>query len=281
MRALALIIALFVAVPCMAQSAPEADLRQWYEAQTPQKQEMLRRRLRALRAMKPPARERVLKLAAEGKPILSDEQRENLRKLRELPYLQRVRLYTLARELEMVRRNMPRPYEHAMQSPERDRLLLGLIVQQRTMMSLTPEDRRRMRELRPPEKQKFLEARRENAEKDARSRIAELEHLHPRLPGLRQAAPADPQARRELRQAMHDLGTLDMLLQRLGLERREKVQAEIKGMTLERAAQRVQRELNAHWQQQRGEREKRPRDDVRPGERKGLPPREDRPRNGR
>jgi hypothetical protein len=277
MRALALIITLFVAVPCMAQ----ADLRQWYEAQTPQKQDLLRKRLRALRALKPPARERMLKLAAEGKPILTDEQRENLRKLRELPYLHRVRLYTLARELEMTRRANPAGIERAMQAPEREKALLALIVMQRAQMSLTPEERMQLRAMRPPERQEFLRNRREAAEKEARARITGLEYLQPNIAELRKAAETDPQARRELRQAMHDLGTLDMLQQRLSLERREKVQAEIKDMNLERAAQRVQRELNAHWQSQRGEREKRPRDDMRPGDRKAMPHREDRPRNGR
>jgi hypothetical protein len=153
-----------------------------------------------------------------------------------------------------------------------------MIQHQRALMSLTPEERMQMRGMRPPQRQEFLRQRREAAERDARARIAELEYLQPNLAGLRSAAESGPEARRELRRAMHDLGTLDMLLQRLSPERRERVKGEIKGMNIERAAQSVQRELNPHWRDQKGDRERRPRGEMRPGERKGLPPRDDRPR---
>lgn len=267
------------AQPAPATDARAQELQAWFEGLTPQRKELLKRRLKALRRLPKDKQADLLKAAREGRPLLSEAQRANLRRLKDMPYLERVRLYTLARELEMLRKNAPVAFKRALESPERERALGEMLLMQRAQMLLTPEERASLPNMKGPERMRLL---RERYEQNGRESLEELAFLEPRLADLRKAAAGgDDDARRELRRAVSDLATLNMLLQRLDKERRERVMAELKELGLDRAMEKavdaVRKELRAQW----NEAEKRPpRDDrpgeVRPGDRKALPPREDR-----
>ncbi len=267
------------AQPAPAPDAHTLEMQAWFDGLTPQRKELLKRRLKALRRLPKDKQTELLQAAKEGRPLLTEAQRTNLRKLKEMPYLERVRLYTLARELEMLRKNAPVAYKRASEGADRDRALAEMLFLQRAQMLLTPEERAGMASLKGPERMRFL---RERYEQSGRESLEELAFLEPRLADLRKAAASgDEDARRELRRAVSDLGTLNMLLQRLDKDRREKVMADLKELGLDRAMEKavdtVRKELRAQWNEaeKRPQREDRP-GEVRPGDRKALPPREER-----
>ncbi|MBE7490916.1 MAG: hypothetical protein HS108_03995 [Planctomycetes bacterium] len=264
-----------------AEDARTAELRRWFDSLTPQRQELLKRRLKVLKRLPREAQTELLKNVAEGRPMLTDKQRENLEQVRKLPYLERVRLYTVSRELDMLRRANPAAFKRANERPDRARALYEMLLIQRGQMALTPEERERAKTMRPEERMRLV---RERLAEDGRERLERISFLDPRVADLRRAAAAgDETARAELRQAMADLGTLDMLLQRLSPERRQKTLEELRGLGLEKAVELVRRELRSQWNEQERKRPDRerplPDNGARPAERKGLLPKDDRPRD--
>lgn len=273
--------------PAVAQAAPGPDdarateLRKWFEAQTPQRQDLLKRRLRVIKRLPKEKQAEMLQAAAEGKPLLSEKQRENLDKVRKLPYLQRVRLYTVSRELDMARRGNPVAFKRASERPDRARALGEMLLIQRGQMALTPADREQMKGMKPEERMRFV---REKLEQTGRDRMERITFLDPRIADLRKAAAGgDETARAELREALADLGTLDMLMQRLSPERQQKVMDELRGLGLEKAVEVVRKELKNHWsemEKKRPGKEERDRPghegSMRPGDRRAVAPKEER-----
>jgi len=281
MRYLVLVLVFALAAPLFAQER-EAELRQWFNNLPESRKVELKNRLRALKRLPKPRQQAVLQAAKEGGQVLTEQQRENIRKLGKLDYLQRVRLYTTAAELQMLRRTRGKDFNEAMQleGPERVKALRELLNQQRRMQfvrNLPDEAREAVRGLSMAEREKAL---REMYREESEARMQALEGFHPRIAELREAAQGgDKEARRQLRRALMDLRTLDMLLQRLQPETRESVMDRIRDMTIEKAADEVRRALQKQWQnemRQRPDRRPRPEDrgSMRP-DRKGMP---DRPR---
>lgn len=280
--------------PASAQSAPvarplqqvdearAAELRQWFESQTPQRQELLKRRLRAIKRLPKDTQAALIRNVADGKAMLTEKQRENLEQVRRMPYLQRVRLYTVSRELDMLRRANPAAFKRANERPDRARALSEMLLVHRAQMALTPAEREQIKGLKPDERMRFM---RDKLAQNGRERMERITFLEPRIADLRKAAAAgDEAARNELREAMADLGTLDMLLQRLTPDRQQKVMEELRGLGLEKAVETVRKELKNQWSEQE---KKRPRDEkdrpgpdngMRPAERRALAPKEDRSR---
>lgn len=272
--------------PAQAQAAPAAaaeeartaELRAWFEAQSPQRQELLKRRLRVIKRLPKDKQADLLKAVSEGRPLLNEKQRENLERVRKMPYLERVRLYTVSRELEMARKSNPVAYKRALEAPNRDRALSDMLAVHRAQMLLSPEERERVKTMRPEERMRFV---RERMEVNGRERLERISFLDPRIVELRKAAQAgDEAARAELRQAMADLGTLDMLLQRLEPARQQKAMEELRGLGLEKAVDLVRRELKAQWNEQERKRPERdrpgPEGALRPADHRALPPRDPR-----
>jgi len=271
-----------------AQAVPEdarsVELRKWFEAQTPQRQDLLKRRLRVIKRLPKDKQAEVLKAVSEGKPMLSEKQRENLETVRKLPYLERVRLYTVSRELDMVRRSNPVGFKRAQERPDRAKALSELLLVHRGQMALSPQDREHMKTLRADERMRFM---REKLEQNGRERLERITFLDPRILDLRKAAAGgDQAARAELREAMADLGTLDMLMQRLTPDRQQKVMEELRGLGLEKAVDLVRKELKGQWSEmdkKRPNKEERdrpgPDSGFRPGDRRGIAPKDERPKD--
>lgn len=284
MRYLVLVIALLVAAPVFAQNTTsrEAELRQWFNNLPESRKTELKNRLRALKRLPKERQQEVLKAAKEGRSVLTDEQRQNIRKLGKMDYLERVRLYTTAAELQLLRRTRGKEFDEAMKLKGHDRVkaLRGLMMEQRMMhfmRNLPIEQREALRGLKPVERQKAM---RQWFKEESERRMEALEGFHPRIAELRQAAAdGDKDAKRQLRRTIADLRTLDMLLQRLEPEVRESVMSKIRDLTIERAADEVRKALQAQWQNEmrnRPGRKPRPeeRGSMRP-DRNGMP---DRPR---
>ena len=106
MRYFVLILALVFALPAFAQNAEgrEAELRQWFNNLPESRKTELKKRLRALKRLPKDRQAALIKAAKEGRNVLTEQQRENIRKLGKMDYLQRVRLYTTAAELNVLRR---------------------------------------------------------------------------------------------------------------------------------------------------------------------------------
>lgn len=275
------------AAPGAAQAAkPDearaAELRKWYDGLEPRRQRLLEQRLRVFRRLPRERQEDMLRAAREKREILSQQQRENLTQLKSMPYLQRMRLYTLARELEMLSKGMPVMFKQAMEHPERERKVGELLLQQRVQATLTPEQREEFRKLPPNKKPEFLREHREQNARERLARIEGLKFLNPRFDELvKSAATGDQDSQRELVEARNDLATLDMLLQRLTPDRREKVTAEVrtpgKNTAIEAAADMVKRELNAQYNETSRKRQpNQPKDGRRNGDRQGMAPRDER-----
>ncbi|MCA8937389.1 MAG: hypothetical protein KDB68_14415 [Planctomycetes bacterium] len=233
----------------------EAQLREWFNALPKHRQEELKQRLKTLKRLPKERREEMLQAAKEGRPILSDEQRKNLQKLRKLSYLERIRLYTTAAEIDALRRGpRAREFEQAMklEGPERMRELRGMMFEQRQMMfvrSLPADKRREIMNL--PENER-RQAVRKLFEEEGRTRLQQLEGFYPRLAELKEAAQGgDKEARKSLRQMYADLRTLDLLIQRLAPEKREQIMTELRDLSMEDAANAVRKALQDQWQAER------------------------------
>lgn len=254
--ALALVLSLSVMPAAAQQSDPakaasdsrEASLRDWFNGLGKARQEELKKRFRAFKHLPKERQQQILKAVKEGKPILTEQQRENLKKLKKLDYLERVRLYTLAAELQALRRGRPAEFKAAMESERPAVELQKLLLEQRVQMhlrSLTPAERAEFARLTP-------EQRRERMQTEHKQRLEELQGFYPRFAELREAAAkGDKEARKELRQALADLRTLDQLLQRLEPAKRKEMLAELRDLSIDEAADKVRRALQDQWQKER------------------------------
>src|SRR5690606_26929855 len=126
--------------------------------------------------------------------------------------------------------------------------LQKLLLEQRVQMhlrSLTPAERAEFARLTP-------EQRRERMQTEHKQRLEELQGFYPRFAELREAAAkGDKEARKELRQALADLRTLDQLLQRLEPVKRKEMLAELRDLSIDEAADKVRRALQDQWQKER------------------------------
>jgi len=254
--ALALVLSLSVTPAAAQQSDPakaasdsrEAALRDWFNGLGKARQEELKKRFRAFKHLPKERQQQILKAVKEGKPILTEQQRENLKKLKKLDYLERVRLYTVAAELQALRRGRPAEFKAAMESERPAVELQKLLLEQRVQMhlrSLTPAERAEFARLTP-------EQRRERMQTEHKQRLEELQGFYPRFAELREAAAkGDKEARKELRQALADLRTLDQLLQRLEPVKRKEMLAELRDLSIDEAADKVRRALQDQWQKER------------------------------
>lgn len=254
--ALALVLSLSVTPAAAQQSDPakaasdsrEAALRDWFNGLGKARQEELKKRFRAFKHLPKERQQQILKAVKEGKPILTEQQRENLKKLKKLDYLERVRLYTVAAELQALRRGRPAEFKAAMESERPAVELQKLLLEQRVQMhlrSLTPAERAEFARLTP-------EQRRERMQTEHKQRLEELQGFYPRFAELREAAAkGDKEARKELRQAVADLRTLDQLLQRLEPAKRKEMLAELRDLSIDEAADKVRRALQDQWQKER------------------------------
>lgn len=279
--ALALVLSLSVTPAAAQQSDPakaasdsrEASLRDWFNGLGKARQEELKKRFRAFKHLPKERQQQILKAVKEGKPILTEQQRENLKKLKKLDYLERVRLYTVAAELQALRRGRPAEFKAAMESERPAVELQKLMLEQRVQMhlrSLTPAERAEFARLTP-------EQRRERMQTEHKQRLEELQGFYPRFAELREAAAkGDKEARKELRQAVADLRTLDQLLQRLEPAKRKEMLAELRDLSIDEAADKVRRALQDQWQKERKQpsRDRKDQPRIAP-ERNGKP---DRPR---
>ncbi|MBZ0136070.1 MAG: hypothetical protein K8I27_06835 [Planctomycetes bacterium] len=271
MRYFVLMLALLFAVPAFAQTR-ETELRDWFNKLPESRQNELKNRLRALKRLPKERQAEVLKAAREGRPVLTDAQRDNIRKLGKMDYLERVRLYTTAAELQVLRRTRGKEFDDAMQleGHERVKALREMLHEQRMMhhmRNMPDEQREALRGMSPVERQKAM---RQWFKEDSERRMEALEGFHPRIAELRQAAAdGDKDAKRQLRRTIADLRTLDMLLQRLEPEARESVMSKISELTIEQAADEVRRALQKQWQ---NEMRNRPNRGPRPEERGSMRP---------
>lgn len=281
MRYLVLMLVFALVAPVFAQSR-EAELREWFNNLPESRQTELKNRLRALKRLPKEKQAELVKAAKEGRPVLTDAQRDNIRKLGKMDYLERVRLYTTAAELQVLRRTRGKEFDQAMQleGHQRVKALRELLMEQRAGQfhrSLTDEQREALRGMTPDERRKAM---RQWFKEESERRMEALEGFHPRIAELRKAAAdGDKDAKRQLRRTIADLRTLDMLLQRLEPEARESVMSKISQLTIEQAADEVRKALQAQWQNEmrnRPNRGPRPEDrgSMRP-DRNGMP---DRPR---
>lgn len=254
-----LLLALSI-VPAQGQAdlpgnaAEQRELTRWFESQPKPRQELLKRRLRALKALPQHKRDEYIKAAGEGRPIMNETQRGNLAKLRKLSYLERVRLFTLSSEMEQARRVNTREFAdaEALEGKDRAQAIVRILQRQRMnlfLRNLPPAEHERLKTL-PPE-QRLEEARKLMAEQ-RRESLEQLALMHPRVAELKIAAEsADKdtrsEARKELRQIMRELGTLDVLLQRLDNNQREKVMATLKEVGLEKGVDEVRKALREQW----------------------------------
>lgn len=233
----------------------EAELQKWFSSLPKHRQIELKQRLKVLKRLPKDRREEILQAAKEGRPILTDEQRKNLQKLRKLSYLERIRLYTTAAEVEALRRG-PRAneFKQAMQleGSERVRALRGMMAEQRQSMYLRNMPDEKRREIMSLPEGERRHAIRELFEQESRGRMQRLEGFYPRLAELKEAARGgDKEARKELRVMFADLQTLDLLIQRLAPEKREQMMTELRELSMEEAADTVRRALQDQWQNEK------------------------------
>ncbi|MCF6228260.1 MAG: hypothetical protein L3J82_06295 [Planctomycetes bacterium] len=262
-----------LASPLMAQtdtpdSTRHAELQRWFNSLSPREQTKLRKRLRVINRLPKEQQKEMLKSAKEGKPALSRQQVQNLKKLGKMSYLKRVRLQILMRELEMAKKTNKAGFDSAMSKvgAERKTALLQLVRGQRTRMFMRsmPETRRReLENLTPVQRKRKMH---EWFKADSKARLNKLSARHPRIKDLRVAAEkGDKQAKKELREVIADLATLDRMISKLTPERRRKVLAEIKDMDTDKAANRVRRAMNDQFKKMRNNRshkeKRRPKDD--------------------
>lgn len=270
-----------LASPLMAQTdTPEntrqAELQRWFNSLSPREQAKLRKRLKVVKQLPKDLQKKIMKSAKEGKPALSKQQVQNLKKLGKMSYLKRVRLQILMRELELVKKTNKSGFDSAMakSGTERKTALLQLVQGQRTRMFMRsmPETRRReLKNLTPAQRKQKMS---EWFEADSKARLDKLSARHPRIKDLRVAAEnGDKQAKKELREIIADLATLDRMVSRLTPERRRKVLAEIKDMDTDKAANHVRRAMDDQFKNMRKERHHKDKRRPKDGRKKAMNPR--------
>lgn len=262
MRLLPLILVALLAVPALAQdnANDEAALRAWHNSLTKEQRDRLKHRQRVFKRMDKERQRDALESAKAGKPVLSQEERESLEQLRTMGYLKRARLFTLANELQVLRRTAGPEFKRAMEltGDERVRELHQLLERRRAMAFLRtlPESEQQRISALPPA-QRFREAM-QLYERENRARRQKLEQAFPHVAELREKARTDEGARTELRRVMADLWTLDMMLQRLLPQTRERVLAQLPNLDIDKAADLLRKELQAQWQAEVRQHKRRP-----------------------
>ncbi len=201
--------------------------------------------------------EKAREAAKDGRPIFTPEQRRHLESLRTMNKLQRLRLTTLAGELQQLRRTRGEAVRRLLEKegPERVRELHRMIRMRRAMefrRSLTPEQQVELDGL--PERER-VQRLLKMYEEETSSRRERLEQAFPAVGETRRRARAgDADAREELKRQLADLWTLDLMLQRLDAEAREKVFPELAKLSIEDAGDLLRTELRKQWQRDGRER---------------------------
>jgi hypothetical protein len=254
-----LLFALLAPVALPAQDAPAdgAELRQWYDSLTPERKKELRHRARVYKRMGKEQQEKAREAAKEGKPIFTPEQRTHLESLRTMNKLQRLRLFTLANELQHLRRQRGEAVRKLLDKdgPERVRELHRMIRMRRAQefrRTLSPEQQKELDGLSDRERiQRLLKL----YEEETKSRRERLEQAFPAVGETRRRARAgDADAREELKRQLADLWTLDLMLQRLDAETRERMFPELAKVSIEDAGDLLRTELRKQWQRDGRER---------------------------
>lgn len=255
MRLLPLILAALLALPAFAQAAgdsspDEAELRAWHQNLSKEQREQLKHRQRVFKRMDKDSQKQALENAGAGRPILSAAERESLEQLRTMGYLKRARLFTLANELQVLRRTGGPEFKRAMEMQGDDRVReLHMLLQRRRAMAFLrtlPESEQQKLNALPPG-QRLREAM-QLYERENRARRDRLERAFPHVAELREKARSDEAARTELRRVMADLWTLDMMLQRLLPDARDRVLAQLPNLDIDKSAELLRKELQAQWQ---------------------------------
>ena len=94
-----------------------AELREWYGKLSPQRQEMLKRRLKAFKQLEPGRQKDLIEKLRGTGLAFNDDQSKAVGKLQKLPYLARVRLHLLGDELKMIEKREPEFYAAAVKKP--------------------------------------------------------------------------------------------------------------------------------------------------------------------
>jgi hypothetical protein len=254
-----LLFALLAPAALQAQDAPaeRAELRQWYDSLTPERKKELRHRARVYKRMGKEQQERARESAQQGKPIFTPEQRRHLESLRTMNKLQRLRLFTLANELQQLRRMRGEAVRKLLEKdgPERARELHRMIRMRRAQefrRTLSPEQQEELNGL--PDRERIQRLLRLYDE-ETKSRRERLEQAFPAVGETRRRARAgDADAREELKRQLADLWTLDLMLQRLDTEARERVFPELGKVSIEKAGELLRTELRKQWQRDGRER---------------------------
>lgn len=193
------------------------ELREWYSKLPPQRQEMLKRRLKAFKQLDPKRQKDLIEKLRGTGLAFNDDQSKAVGKLQKLPYLARVRLHLLGDELKMIEKREPEFFAAALKKPsaERNRELGQRILMSRVMrylMTLPEDQRAAFEKLRPAERiQRYMAARNE--------RVNSLLEANPRYADLKQnAEKGDAEARRTLAALRRDAATLDDLVERYAPE---------------------------------------------------------------
>ncbi len=238
-----------------AQAATDepAALRGWYNELPAEQKRQLRHRMRVFKRMSPEQQQAAREAARAGKPIFTAEQRANIERLRAMNRLERLRLFTLAHELQQLRRG---PNERARrllegEGPDRVRELHRMLRMRRAQefgRSLPPEKQRELNAL--PERER-IPALQRMYEQDTRERRRRLEQAFPAIEANRRLArEGDTEARALLRRQLADLWTLDLMLQRLRPQAREKALAKLSSLSIEQAGEMLHNELRRQWQRE-------------------------------
>ncbi|MCC6149077.1 MAG: hypothetical protein IT461_02410 [Planctomycetes bacterium] len=208
-----------------------AELREWYSKLPPQRQEMLKRRLKAFKQLDPKRQKELIEKLRGSGLAFNDDQSKAVGKLQKLPYLARVRLHLLGDELKMIEKREPEFFAAALKKPanERNRELGQRILMSRIMrytMTLPEDQRAAFEKLRPAERiQRYMAAKNE--------RINALLEANPRYADLKaNADKGDAEARRALGALRRDVSTLDDLVERyapeIPAERREALREKVR-----------------------------------------------------
>lgn len=266
-------------LPAQPEPQDEAALRAWFQSLPAERRARLMHRQRVYNRMPPQRKLEVLDAARAGKPILTEQERETMRRVREMRGPERMRLLALSHELRLLRRMHGPEVEAALQleGPERAQRIRELLRRHRAreyVRQLPDEQRQRLQSLPAPERNR--EMTRQFVQESRERREALIESF-PQISELRaRAREGDEAARTELRRALGDIRTLDMMLQRLQPQARERVH--LADLSIEEAFETLRQELRRqamrearerpHRQGPRGPNPQGPRheDNLRPGD---------------
>lgn len=292
-RALLLVLLMTVPSVVLAQTEQPTDRdanREWFQNLPEGRRKLLMRRLRVYRSLPKEMRQKIRERVKQDKPALTDSERKAMASLSRVSYLQRVRLATIASELDGIKRFRKDAYRKAMNAPavERPRALMRLIHEQRLMFYARMLPKERHDELRPLAPDERIKKLTQWYRDDREARVEALAKMHPRIKDLRaNAANGDDSAKRELKHIQRDLIVLDRLLSRLPSDRREAVMAKLQNIDTKEAGRVLRKELTRFHRNMKSRGPRPDREDRPPFGRHGdkAPPpdgrrdRKDRPHN--